>query len=351
MQHGRLSTGLLVTGLVALAACAPAVKGPATPQTQVDTRALAREALSRLDRVAAEPYACARGWAESSAGFVVALAEWADAAGLRPGDQVAAVGGAQVTGPEARARAYAQVPNAGPLVLGVNRHGQTLTLALPCRSQPDLFRAERQTLEAASRGDWDGCIVAAREARRLAGFTAYVNLIWEHACTRAKTPSMTSPDGMAFASLSYETARLLLHDSRYVPGGTASVEGRVRQMADDLRQSGFPAYADDLERQLQAALTTLPRIELRWKDNSTNEGGFIVERKIGQTGAYLVLATLPPNTTTYVDTAVQDGVTYCYRVKAFNAAAYSDYTNEGCAQPSSSTSAGGDGGRSGRRGP
>jgi hypothetical protein len=298
----------------------------------------------------AGPYPCGSGWAESSAGYVVALAEWAAAAGLRPGDQIAAIGGTPVKDPEERAHAYAQTSPGGPLVLGVIRHGQPLTLALPCRYQPDLFRAERQTLEAASRGDWDGCIVAARAARQLAGFTAYLNLIWEHACTRAKMPSLTSTEGRDFASLSNETARRLLHDSRYVPGGTASVEGRIRQMVDDLRQSGFRAYADDLEKQLQAALATLQRIELRWKDDSTNEGGFVVERKIGQTGTYLLLVTLPPNTTTYVDTAVQSGVTYCYRVKAFNASGSSGYTNEGCAMPSPSASAGGDGG-GGDRGP
>ena len=98
------------------------------------------------------------------------------------------------------------------------------------------------------------------------------------------------------------------------------VAATVRQIADDLKRSGFPAYASDLETQLQAALATLPRLQLTWADNSTNEESFIVERKTGQAGTYRHLATLPPNTTTYVDMSVEEGVTYCYRVRAVNAA-------------------------------
>jgi hypothetical protein len=81
------------------------------------------------------------------------------------------------------------------------------------------------------------------------------------------------------------------------------------------------------------------QLQLSWADNSTNENGFIVERKIGQAGTYVLLVTLPPNTTSYVDTSAQDGVTYCYHVKAFNASGDSGYTNEQCAAPSASLAA------------
>jgi len=331
---------LLVIGFAACTACAPAVKAPSTPQVRAEVETLAREALSKLDRATPEPPPCGRGWAESSAGYVVAVAEWAEQAGLHPGDQIVEVGGAPVTASEERDRAYARVPTGGPLALKVLRHGQRLTLALPCRYQPELFRAERRTLEAASRADWEGCIAAAREAKQLAGYTAYPNVIWEHACTRAKTPSMDSPAGREFASLSYETARLLLRDSRYVPGGTTSVGERIRQIAEDLRRSGASAEADDLESQYQVAMASLPRLELTWADNATGEDGYLVERKVGQADPYLPLARLAPNAVTYVDTSVQMGVTYCYRIRAFRAASYSEPSNDVCATPKPSTSPG-----------
>jgi hypothetical protein len=331
---------LAVIGFAACTACAPAVKAPSTPQVRAEVETLAREALSKLDRATPEAPPCSRGWAESAAGYVVAVAEWAEQGGLRPGDQIVEVGGAPVTASEERARAYARVPTGGALNLAVRRQGQRLTLALPCRYQPELFRAERRTLEAASRADWEGCVAAAREAKQLAGYTAYPNVIWEHACTRAKTPSMDSPGGREFASLSYETARLLLRDSRYVPGGTTTVGETIRQIADDLRRSGASAQADDLESQFQAAMAALPRLELTWADNSNEEDGYLVERKVGQADPYLPIATLPPNTVTYADTSVEVGVTYCYRVRAFRASSYSNPSSEACAVPKPSTSFG-----------
>jgi len=327
--HRRLAA----MGFAVCAACAPSVNAPSTPQLQTDMMASAREALSRLDRMTPEPAACGTGWAESPAGYVVAVAEWAEQAGLRPGDRIVAVDGTPVTGADERVRAYSEVPAGRPFPLGVMRRGQRVTLSMPCRHQSDVFRAERRTLEAAARGDWDGCIAAAREARQLTGFTAYLTLVREHACVRAKNPSMASPEGRDFAALHHELNRMLLRESRHVPGGIANVRETVLKGASNLRQLGFSAFADDLETQLQAALAAMPRLQLTWADNSTNEDGFSVERKIGETGTYLHLVTLPPNTTTYVDTFVQEDVIYCYRVRAFKASISSDAIDEACAMP------------------
>lgn len=324
---------LLVVGFAVCAACAPAAKVPSTPQARAEVEALARQTLSNLDRAMPEPPRCSPGWAESSAGYVVAVAEWAEQAGLRPEDQIVEIGNAKVATSDERLRAYARVPTGGPFELKVLRRGEPFALALPCRYRPELFRAERRTFESASRGDWDGCVAAARDARGLAEFTAYPNVIWEHACTRAKTLSTDSAGGKDFTALSYETARLLLRDSRHVPGGTAQVGETIRKIADDLRQSGSSDLAGELESQFKAALASMPRLHLTWADNSAGEDGFLVERRVGQQDPFLPLATLGPNTVTYVDMAVQTGVTYCYRVRAFKASRYSDPSNAACAMP------------------
>lgn len=80
------------------------------------------------------------------------------------------------------------------------------------------------------------------------------------------------------------------------------------------------------------------KISLGWFDNSANEDGFRIERKLGQGGSYSSLATVGPNTEAYDDAAVNSGVTYCYRVKAFNAAGESGYTNEVCSMPNAASS-------------
>lgn len=68
------------------------------------------------------------------------------------------------------------------------------------------------------------------------------------------------------------------------------------------------------------------RLDLSWKDNSSNETGFTIERKTAG-GIYAKIATVGANTTKYSDTSAQFGTTYYYRVKA-NGNFDSSYSNE-----------------------
>ena len=79
------------------------------------------------------------------------------------------------------------------------------------------------------------------------------------------------------------------------------------------------------------ASATASQLILTWDDNSTNETGFSVERSTGATGVFEEVGGTGPDVTTYVDVAVADATTYCYRVRAFNATEYSDYSNTACA--------------------
>jgi Zn-dependent membrane protease YugP len=58
--------------------------------------------------------------------------------------------------------------------------------------------------------------------------------------------------------------------------------------------------------------------QLSWVDNSNNEDGFHVERKLGNNGIFSFVATVGPNETFYIDDNLDDNTTYCYRVNAFN---------------------------------
>jgi hypothetical protein len=51
---------------------------------------------------------------------------------------------------------------------------------------------------------------------------------------------------------------------------------------------------------------------------------------MGSTGTFTEIATTGATVTTYTDSAVSDGTTYCYRVRAYNPTAYSDYSNTAC---------------------
>ena len=80
------------------------------------------------------------------------------------------------------------------------------------------------------------------------------------------------------------------------------------------------------------------QLQLTWTDNSNNENGFKIERKLGTTGTFGQIVTVGVNVTTYTDTNLTDGATYCYRLAAFNSAGTSAYSAEGCATVKSTLS-------------
>jgi hypothetical protein len=71
------------------------------------------------------------------------------------------------------------------------------------------------------------------------------------------------------------------------------------------------------------------QITLGWKDNSSNETGFRIERKT--TGSFARIATVGAGVTSYADTGLAPSTTYTYRVCAYNSAGNSAYSNEASA--------------------
>jgi fibronectin type 3 domain-containing protein len=90
---------------------------------------------------------------------------------------------------------------------------------------------------------------------------------------------------------------------------------------------------------LAARATSSTQIELTWRDNASNESGFSLERKTGTTGGWSEVARLSPNTTQVVNRGLRAGTVYVYRLRAFNSAGFSAWSNE--ATP---TTGGGSGG-------
>jgi YD repeat-containing protein len=86
-------------------------------------------------------------------------------------------------------------------------------------------------------------------------------------------------------------------------------------------------------------LTVLPAdcaapscLSVSWTDVS-GEDGYKIERSTGVGGTFAQVATVAPNTTTYLDGYLTPGTTYAYRVRAYNAAGYSDWSNVATAVP------------------
>lgn len=83
---------------------------------------------------------------------------------------------------------------------------------------------------------------------------------------------------------------------------------------------------------LAATAISTSRIDLSWWDNSDNEIGFNIERKTGAGGTYSEIDTREADATTYSDTGLSEDTTYYYRVRAYNDAGDSSYSNEDSAQ-------------------
>lgn len=88
-----------------------------------------------------------------------------------------------------------------------------------------------------------------------------------------------------------------------------------------------PKQASDL----YAVSTSVSRISLRWRDNSTDETGFRIERREDSSGLFLPVPpvdTVAPSVTSFDDIRVINGVTYTYRIRAYRYSAVADPSNE-----------------------
>ena len=70
------------------------------------------------------------------------------------------------------------------------------------------------------------------------------------------------------------------------------------------------------------------RVALTWTDNAGNETSFAIARAQGNRVAFVTLAQVGANVTTFTDTTIRAGKTYRYRVQALNSAGASPWSNE-----------------------
>jgi hypothetical protein len=72
------------------------------------------------------------------------------------------------------------------------------------------------------------------------------------------------------------------------------------------------------------------QLTLTWTAGSSDEQGFSVERAIGSGGTFTEVARPGAGVASFLDTDLANGTAYCYRLRAFNSAGYSPYSETAC---------------------
>jgi alpha-tubulin suppressor-like RCC1 family protein len=95
-------------------------------------------------------------------------------------------------------------------------------------------------------------------------------------------------------------------------------DGTTTQRLQPVQVSGFAPAVPAAPSNLIANAVSSTQITLTWRDNSTNEQGFRIQRNTGGT-TWAHVGTVSPNVTSYLHSELTPGTTYTYRVLAFGA--------------------------------
>jgi len=165
-----------------------------------------------------------------------------------------------------------------------------------------------------------------------ASSSSQIDLLWtDNSANETSFQIEVSTDGATFAPLATVGANVTAFSHTGLsPGSTYYYRVRACNAA------GCSAFATASEQtgdappaapsNLAASAQGGNRINLSWVDNSSNEGGFLIERSLNG-ATFEVIYTTGPNVTAYASTGLQNNTRYYFRVRAYNALGFSAYSN------------------------
>lgn len=162
--------------------------------------------------------------------------------------------------------------------------------------------------------------------------TKQVNLTWtDNATNESGFEIHCSTDAVNFVPIGNLDANTTSYSDTGLTGGTTYYY-QVRA----INQTGESAFSNPASATIAADVPAAPitltataagnQIILGWIDKSTNEDGFEIEHSEDGV-SFNSLATVAANSVAYTDTPTATGINYYYRVRAFNSAGESSYSN------------------------
>ncbi len=133
-------------------------------------------------------------------------------------------------------------------------------------------------------------------------------------------------------TLTPQDVRVILASSaqdKGAPGSDNTYGWGLVDAAAALEQVGPSPSVPNAPGSLSASAVSSSQINLSWADNSGNETGFKIERCTGAgCKAFAQIASVGANVTSYSSTGLAAGTSYTYRVRSYNSAGDSGYSNE-----------------------
>ena len=152
--------------------------------------------------------------------------------------------------------------------------------------------------------------------------------VMSYSCSGASRVAWFSNPNVAYngyaTGIAYETDAASAADNARSMMNTASTVAAFRTAGTTVAPVTSPVAPSSLT----ATAASSTSVTVRWTDNSSNESGFRLERSSNGVD-YSEIAALASGTTSYSNTGLAAKATYYFRVRAYNSAGNSAYSNVG----------------------
>ena len=165
--------------------------------------------------------------------------------------------------------------------------------------------------------------------RRCASDGTGFRTVMSYSCSGASRVTQFSNPNVSYngypTGIAYESDPANSSDNARSMNNTADTVAAFRGSAGG---GGGGAVAPNAPSSLSASAASSSSVTVRWSDNSSDETGFKLERS-GNGVDFSEVATLGAGTTSFNDGGLSARTTYYYRVRAYNSAGNSGYSNTG----------------------